>query len=190
MIDAISIARAHGIFEWKQQNEWPSRDNGDDIQIVNPSHFGNLDIWQQQMKAIIHAQYNEQRSIATQSTSSGVIDSGNVSLLNANAIGMSASVFAVSDNIINIHNSSDASVDELNLAQKRAYNIISSHLNQFLTKQNPTPLRLIIYGEGGTGKSKVIEAITLLFERAGCRGLLIKSVYTGMSNPRPHRFHI
>ena len=56
---------------------------------------------------------------------------------------------------------------DLNEAQLRAYNIIVDHLHETLAGRDPQPLRMILYGEGGTGKSKVIQTVSDAFERAG-----------------------
>ncbi|THH04463.1 hypothetical protein EW146_g10168 [Bondarzewia mesenterica] len=70
---------------------------------------------------------------------------------------------------------------ELKQDQKRAYDIISWHLRQTLTGKRPPPLRMIIHGEGGTGKSKVIQTVTELFAQVGARGMLAKAAYTGVA---------
>ncbi|OCH93888.1 hypothetical protein OBBRIDRAFT_700056, partial [Obba rivulosa] len=43
------------------------------------------------------------------------------------------------------------------------------------------PLRMIIHGEEGTGKSKVIQTITEYFVKKGARYLLLKTAYTGVA---------
>ncbi|KAJ3817195.1 hypothetical protein F5880DRAFT_1461236, partial [Lentinula raphanica] len=45
----------------------------------------------------------------------------------------------------------------------------------------PPPLRMVIHGEGGTGKSKVIATITDLFRKKNIFGMLVKSAYTGVA---------
>jgi Cdc6-like AAA superfamily ATPase len=57
--------------------------------------------------------------------------------------------------------------DSLNVFQRRAYEIITQHLHSMLSGNNPKPLRMVLYGEGGTGKSKVIQAVTDAFIKAG-----------------------
>lgn len=54
---------------------------------------------------------------------------------------------------------------ELRTDQRRAHDIVIWHLDQTLAGAQPPPLRMIIYGEGGTGKSKVIQTITDSFIR-------------------------
>ncbi|OCH87121.1 hypothetical protein OBBRIDRAFT_697946, partial [Obba rivulosa] len=65
--------------------------------------------------------------------------------------------------------------------QLRAYDIIVWHLDQTLQGKNPKPLRMVIHGEGGTGKSKVIQTVTEYFVQKGAKYLLLKSAYTGVA---------
>ncbi|KAJ3742588.1 hypothetical protein DFH05DRAFT_1372942, partial [Lentinula detonsa] len=46
----------------------------------------------------------------------------------------------------------------------------------------PPPLRMIVHGEGGTGKSRVIQTITQMFEKSGAASMLLKSAYTGIAS--------
>jgi len=70
---------------------------------------------------------------------------------------------------------------ELKEDQFRAYNIILWHLEQTLANKRPPPLQMIIYGEGGTGKSKVIQTVTEAFVQKGVKYMLLKSAYTGIA---------
>ena len=63
--------------------------------------------------------------------------------------------------------------------QKRAYKIILWHLDETLQGHDLPPLRMIIYGEGGTGKSSVIQAISEGFKKRLVKNRLLKSAYTG-----------
>jgi len=65
--------------------------------------------------------------------------------------------------------------------QFRAYDIITGHLDSKLAGQNPPPLRMLIHGEPGTGKSKVIQTATQHFLHRGARFMLQKSAYTGIA---------
>ena len=65
--------------------------------------------------------------------------------------------------------------------QFRAYDIVLWHLDQTLAGCNPPPLRMILYGEGGTGKSKVIQTITEAFVQRQSHYMLLKSAYTGIA---------
>jgi hypothetical protein len=65
--------------------------------------------------------------------------------------------------------------------QFRAFDIITWHLDQTLSGNEPPPLRMILYGEGGTGKSKVIQTVTETFAQKGVKYMLVKSAYTGVA---------
>ncbi|KIL70016.1 hypothetical protein M378DRAFT_60844, partial [Amanita muscaria Koide BX008] len=65
--------------------------------------------------------------------------------------------------------------------QFRAFDIISWHLEQTISRKNHPPLRMIIYGEGGTGKSKVIQTVTAAFAAKGVSFMLVKSAFTGVA---------
>ncbi|GLB44644.1 putative G-quadruplex DNA unwinding [Lyophyllum shimeji] len=65
--------------------------------------------------------------------------------------------------------------------QRRAYNIVVWHLNQTLAGRKPPPLRMILQGEGGTGKSRVIQTITEAFKARGASHMLLKSAFTGVA---------
>ncbi|RDX42770.1 hypothetical protein OH76DRAFT_1298156, partial [Lentinus brumalis] len=43
------------------------------------------------------------------------------------------------------------------------------------------PLRMVLYGEGGTGKSRVIQTVTQAFAQRGCAFMLVKAAYTGIA---------
>ncbi|KAJ7309972.1 hypothetical protein DFH08DRAFT_719050, partial [Mycena albidolilacea] len=45
----------------------------------------------------------------------------------------------------------------------------------------PPPLRMLLHGEGGTGKSKVIQTVTQAFVERGVLHWLLKSAYTGIA---------
>jgi hypothetical protein len=65
------------------------------------------------------------------------------------------------------HQIASVTPDLLNAEQCRAYDIVTTHLQNHLMGQKQPPLRMILYGEGGTGKSKVIQTITDVFVEAG-----------------------
>ncbi|KAF5331296.1 hypothetical protein D9758_018123 [Tetrapyrgos nigripes] len=70
--------------------------------------------------------------------------------------------------------------EELKDDQRQAYNIITWHMDQTLANQNPPLLRMVLYGEGGTGKSWVIQTVSQYFQERRAKHLLIKAVYTGV----------
>lgn len=58
----------------------------------------------------------------------------------------------------------ELSFAELNAEQRFTFSILRWHLDETILGHNPDPLRLIMSGSGGTGKSRVIQSITQLFE--------------------------
>ncbi|KAE9409059.1 hypothetical protein BT96DRAFT_755472, partial [Gymnopus androsaceus JB14] len=46
---------------------------------------------------------------------------------------------------------------------------------------SPPPLFMVLHGEGGTGKSRVIQTITKIFELKAATSQLLKSAYTGIA---------
>jgi len=69
----------------------------------------------------------------------------------------------------------------LHYDQFRAFDIITSHLDATLAGKDPPPLRMLIHGEPGTGKSKVIQTATEHFVCRGVKSMLQKSAYTGIA---------
>ncbi len=63
----------------------------------------------------------------------------------------------------------------LNVDQRQAHGIIIWHLDQDLAGLDPPPLRLDVQGEGGTGKSKVLQTVSQGFEDRGCKYRLLKA---------------
>ena len=74
-----------------------------------------------------------------------------------------------------------ATVEELREDQRRAYDIITTHLEATLAGKRPDQLRMVLHGEGGTGKSKVIQTVTEFFNHRGVLHLLQKGAYTGIA---------
>ena len=72
-------------------------------------------------------------------------------------------------------------VDCLKTDQLRAYRIVTWHLSETLRGSNVPPLRMVLYGEGGTGKSRVIQTITEAFAARGVSDMLMKAAYTGVA---------
>ncbi|KAI0681790.1 hypothetical protein C8T65DRAFT_545028, partial [Cerioporus squamosus] len=65
--------------------------------------------------------------------------------------------------------------------QYRAYDIVVWHLEQTLAGVPVPPLRMILYGEGGTGKSRVIQTVTEAFAVHSSTFMLVKAAYTGIA---------
>ena len=71
--------------------------------------------------------------------------------------------------------------EELKRDQRRAFDIITSHLNKRMKGENPPQLLMQIQGEGGTGKSKIIQTVTQYFAQHGVKCMLQKMAYTGIA---------
>ena len=65
--------------------------------------------------------------------------------------------------------------------QRPAFEIIMWHFEETMAGRPPLPLRMVLYGEGGTGKSKVIQTVTHAMTARDAKDLLIKSAYTGIA---------
>ncbi|KAF8231017.1 hypothetical protein L208DRAFT_1215699, partial [Tricholoma matsutake] len=67
------------------------------------------------------------------------------------------------------------------IEQERALAIIHNHLEAYLAAKNPPQLLLMILGQGGTGKSQLIRAITDMFDQCGALELLGKTATSGVA---------
>lgn len=70
-------------------------------------------------------------------------------------------------------------VDFLNEDQLQAFDIIIWHVERTLSGHQPPPLRLMIHGEGGTGKSALLRTVSEYFSMRGIGHRLKKTAYTG-----------
>ncbi|KAJ3561239.1 hypothetical protein NP233_g10314 [Leucocoprinus birnbaumii] len=69
----------------------------------------------------------------------------------------------------------------LNKEQRRAHDMIEDHLIQHLEKMKPEPLLMACFGEGGTGKTTLINAITATFAEHNALKLLAKTAMSGVA---------
>ena len=72
-------------------------------------------------------------------------------------------------------------INNLNDDQRRAYDIVDWHLKETVDGKQPPQLLMVIPGEGGVGKSKVIQIITENFRRHGLKEWWVKGAYTGIA---------
>jgi hypothetical protein len=72
-------------------------------------------------------------------------------------------------------------VASLNKDQRRAYNIVDWHLQETMIGRKPSQLLMMIPGEGGTGKSKLIQMITINFDRHNVGEWCVKGAYTDIA---------
>jgi hypothetical protein len=69
----------------------------------------------------------------------------------------------------------------LNKCQSMAHDIVSNHLRAHLNQQNPPQRLMIVHGQGGTGKSALLHAISDMFEYEGASSLLAKTATSGVA---------
>ena len=69
----------------------------------------------------------------------------------------------------------------LNKEQRRAFDIVYSHLKATLAGRKPPQLQMLIIGEGGTGKTVVINELTAMFASMGASNILAKTATSGVA---------
>jgi hypothetical protein len=69
----------------------------------------------------------------------------------------------------------------MNTEQKRALDIIRAQLHRRIHNQPFSQLLMVICGEGGTGKSALIDEITRTYASAGCSSRLAKTAMSGVA---------
>lgn len=157
---AMDVARDAGVFSASQHNFWPTEDTvvrratgADDVQMTHWKHLLDLE----------ETRIDEQ--------SGDPVDNGGIILSG-------------------LEDRNGPTVEHIPVAnqhrkllpdQHRAYSIIATQLDGEMNGDNPEPLRLMVFGEGGTGKSEVIKAVTELFNDRGVSKALIKTAYTGIA---------
>lgn len=69
----------------------------------------------------------------------------------------------------------------LNECQSMVHNIISTHLQAHLNGENPAQILLIVHGQGGTGKSELLNSISSTFHSLNADELLAKTAMSGVA---------
>lgn len=69
----------------------------------------------------------------------------------------------------------------LNEKQKMAHDIIMYHLRSYLAGHHPPQRLVLIHGQGGTGKTALLNAIANTFESVGSSALLAKTAMSGVA---------
>lgn len=75
----------------------------------------------------------------------------------------------------------DATHPSLNDQQSMVHNIITNHLRVHLKGEHPEQLLLIVHGQGGTGKSELLNAISRTFDSLQAKPLLAKTAMSGVA---------
>jgi PIF1-like helicase len=188
---AVYIANQARIFHNEDLgSSWALELSRNPVSNTTGSSMQKFLMWKTQMDAnvnqqnsgtgIPHTEQND-RASATVTGYQGNIDAdgGNIFPYNPDAPEAIACLNGDSEIAENALPPVDSS--QLKTDQRRAYGIVIWHLDQTLSGASPPPLRMILYGEGGTGKSKVIQTITQAFTQRGVAGMLLKSAYTGVA---------
>ena len=69
----------------------------------------------------------------------------------------------------------------LNERQKMAYHIVTSHVEAHLRGENPPQCLMIVHGQGGTGKTAMLNAISNAFDDLAASHLLAKTAMSGVA---------
>ena len=177
---AVEIAKRAKLFS-NDFSDWKIG-NGSTISNAMGDDLMKLMAWKSQMKQDILAQ-NPNADNPCVVDASSPVDGSRVEQLLGNdeksypvsSDEPEVSILAPESSLPPVHPS------HLKFDQFRAYDIITWHLDQRLSGLYPPPLRMILYGEGGTGKSKVIQTTTAAFVQRGAKYMLVKSAYTGVA---------
>ena len=183
---AIIIAEEAGIFPTKN-SIWEIASTV----CVRPAQmedFKNLEIWETYLAEDSHRNENASITGTIQNSLSNNQNLPRICLLpDVQPLSSISSINTSSITTFN-HNlsiqpeySNPLDISNLNPDQKRAYDIVLWHLYETLQNHHPPPLRMILHGEGGTGKSHVIQTITEGFRKEGVQNMLLKAAYTGIA---------
>ena len=71
--------------------------------------------------------------------------------------------------------------EELNERQSIAHQIVINHLRDHLAQKNPPQRLMIVHGEGGTGKTSLLNAIAKTFDALQSSHLLAKTATSGVA---------
>jgi PIF1-like helicase len=174
---AVEIRKAAGVFK-ENDNSWPIMDETT-VANVTGDNLERLLHWKKQMANEVLKQNMEFEGPMSDEYWDDC--AGNVEWMDEEQHGDNARIENAGDN--NTKSNENANIQmlvELNMEQRHALDIILWHLDQTLSGKNPPQLKKILYGEGGTGKSRVMQAVTDGFVERGVGHMLVKSVYMGV----------
>ena len=176
---AVELAKAANIFP-SDLSTWSVR--ASPPRLANVDDFNQLQSWRQQMKQDVLNQ-NASSNESDQPNNNVVNSDPDVIMLTEDDVTSMIQTPVRPDPIAIEPEQCLEPVDTTNLDpdQYRAFDIIRRHLDQTLAGKSPPPLRMIIYGEGGTGKSQVIQTTTDYFDSRNVPRLLLKAAFTGIA---------
>ena len=181
---AIEIVKRAGIFEDEQDvanAHWPISGKHKELHNAIADDLHNLAVWQKQLEADVRRVNEKGKGKDVAMCESG----GDVELLATRAL--NSKTAGTSDVKMIDETESEQLLDaieptSLNEEQKRAYDIVMWHLDETIAGHSPPPLRMMTYGEGGTGKSQILQTITAAFKARGKESLLLKVAYTASAS--------
>jgi len=183
---AIEAAKAGHIFDDKPwdnncaivRNGAALNEVGGAVHRGNESDIESLLLWKQQMERNIQSQCSNPSASKAQDHED---NSGTATVAWNDNAGLAGVTYQNHETATAEASLAPADPSMLKADQYWAYGIITWHLNETLSGSEPPPLRMVIHGEGGTGKSKVIQTITQYFEQKEVAHILLKAAYTGIA---------
>ena len=173
---AIELARHLGIFG-NEQNDW--RISQQSLQAnATEDDLARISTWHNLLQSAVDEKSKASNIVSPNSESSGTgatVERSADLTLNTSAAVLLQSASASEQALPAVD------LDCLKPDQLRAYHIVTWHLDETRHGKDPPPLRMVLYGEGGTGKSRVIQTITEAFSVRGAGHTLVKAAYTGVA---------
>ena len=172
---AIEVARRAKIFS-NEDSSWSCKTTPL-LRIATDEDLQMISSWASQLQA--NVEQKNARPIPTPPTQTD--QNGSIEPLADQAVS-TPTISLLSQVLVNSEEALDGiNVAQLKQDQARAYGIIKWHLEQTLKGADPPPLRMVLYGEGGTGKSRVIQTVAKAFNARGSGHMLVKAAYTGVA---------
>ena len=173
---AIEAARLQGIFSDVDRNWEVEHEDAVDVAMSDVDTI--LDEWRSEL---------EQMSLTTNDSSGGIDDDNSHHYTSPTVTAMSMLHDDMTANNLDkvvdegVERLMSTDVENLNDDQRRAFDIVDWHLNETLEGKQPPQLLMMIPGEGGVGKSKLIQTMTRAFQLKGVGEWCVKGAYTGIA---------
>jgi len=172
---AIELARHLGIFG-NEQHDW-TVDQLATPSNATPEDLARISMWHNLLQSAVDERAGAPDAVLLQNTSTATVERS--TLPDGPLPDMPAAILlqqTASEQALPAVDPECLKPDQL-----RAYRIVTWHLAETLRGGNAPPLRMVLYGEGGTGKSRVIQTITEAFAARGVSHMLMKAAYTGVA---------
>ena len=170
---AVGVAKHIGIFA-NEQNDWPV-DSTSFPSSATEQDLGQIAAWSKLLQDAVDERNNAHNPPPLEITAPPTVER---STLNT---AVSAAPTILPQPTDSEQALPAVNPDSLKADQLRAYRIVNWHLTKTLQGVEIPPLRMVMYGEGGTGKSRVIQTITEMFITCNAAHMLMKAAYTGVA---------